>query len=325
MTSETSRRAAALVQGRLPAARALGERLADLIGEPEPFVRALREGLVGLSDPDYAAAQAQVAPEGGPSIGVRWPLLHAVERTLRPPLRESSPDVVLWLAQRLALEVERELRLFALPCLQRTLPADPERSWQLLRRLIRAAEDWIAVDTTAQVVAQGVLAERFRWAELEQLVFSDRPMERRMVGAALARIPHEVAPARRASLDVDRALALVDQLLGDADDQVQKALSWALREWARVHPRAVGAWLDERSSEVAASGDGHRAWVIRDALSAVSEDHAAAIRIRLAAVRKRPGAPSTSMAAAVAAGFGLAALADAAVAQQGDRFTRRGA
>jgi hypothetical protein len=181
------------------------------------------------------------------------------------------------------------------------------------------------VDTIAEVYAQGVIAERFRWAELEQLVYSDRPMERRLVGSTLARIPHQLPRPRRALLDVRPALDLVSQLLGDADDMVQKSLAWALREWSRVDATAVAAWLTQQAIQAAAADDGHRAWVIRDALPAQPDEVAAPIRVRLSGVRKRPGAPSTSVATGIAREFGLAAMTDRAIAQQGERFNGRGA
>jgi 3-methyladenine DNA glycosylase AlkD len=324
LTSDVSRRAAALVEARLPAARALGERLGDLIGEPEAFVAELRAGLRALADDAYAATQERVAPASGATIGARWPLIHEVERALRVPFAEASSAWVLSLAMRLATEPEREVRLMALPCLRRTLPGDPERSWQLLRRLARSAGDWITVDGLADVYAQGVLAERFRWAELEQLVYSDHRMERRLVGSTLARIPHHVPPARRPSLDVRATLELIGQLMGDADDQVQKSLSWALREWARLDRDAVGEWLEAQSILAGATDDGHRAWVIRDALPPHVPDVARPIRGRLAGIRRRAGAPSTSRASEIAATYGVAATVDRAVAQQGERFTGRG-
>jgi hypothetical protein len=49
--------------------------------------------------------------------------------------------------------------------------------------------------------------------------------------------------------------------------------------------------------------DGHRAWVIRDALTKLDPAHAAGLRARLDGLRRRPGAPSTSAAAATAARF----------------------
>jgi 3-methyladenine DNA glycosylase AlkD len=213
----------------------------------------------------------------------------------------------------------------ALPCLRRALRDEPERTWQLLRRLARGANDWISVDSLADVYAQGVLAERFRWAELEQLVYSEQPMERRLVGSTLARIAHAVPPDRRASLAGLPALTLIQSLMGDADDQVQKSLSWACREWAKVDPAGVTELLVEEARIAAATRDGCRAWVVRDALAALPPSTAARLREQLAGVRRRAGATSTSRAASVAAGFNLGALTDAAVARQGDRYARTGA
>ena len=91
----------------------------------------------------------------------------------------------------------RDLRLYALPCLRRALPQDPELTWQLMRRLGRSAGDWIAVDSLADVWARGVLAEPFRWAELEQLLYSEHTYERRLVPADAGDHAASACPAGR--------------------------------------------------------------------------------------------------------------------------------
>jgi 3-methyladenine DNA glycosylase AlkD len=326
LTSEVSQRSAALVAERLPQARGLGLALAELIDDPEAFTRTLTQGLEQLSDEAYAAEQERVAPGSGAVIGTRWPLVHTIERALRRPLLESSSSSALWLAQRLASSEFREVRLFSLPCLERSLADDPERSWQLMRRLGRGARDWISVDTLASVYAHGILLEPFRWAELEQLVYSKQNMERRLVGATLARMPYAVqrGAARSQALDSSRALDLVSTLMGDADDQVQKSLSWALREWSRVDGVAVERLLHRETTLAARTGDGHRAWVIRDALTLIDPRVATELRAQLADVRKRGSSVSTSEASRAAAAFSASMdLADSVVAQQGERFARR--
>lgn len=310
---------------RLPEARALGEALSELLEEPEAFTTALAHGLQHLADPPYRDEQERVAPGSGPVIGVRWPLIHAIERQLRRPLAESSAASALWLAQRLDMAEAREVRLEALVCLRRSLPDDPERSWQLMRRIARAANDWITVDSLADLYARGILLEPFRWAELEQLIYSQHRMERRLVGSTLARLPHSVRSHDRSRLDTGRAMELVRSLMGDADDQVRKALSWALREWTRVDRAAVERTLAAETELAVATGDGHRAWVIRDSLSHMDPTLAKRLRARLEGVRRRPGAPSTSRASEVASAFAAPlALADNAAGLQGDRFARRG-
>lgn len=316
---------------RTPEARGLGQALAELIDDPEAFVDVLREGFERLADDAYAVEQERVSPGAGPVLGVRWPLVDAVAGQLRQPLRESSAASALWLAQRLARADEREIRLFSHVALRRSLPDDPERGWQLVRRLARAAPDWISVDSLADLVALGILFEPFRWAELEQLVYSENRWERRLVGSTIARLPHQLPRHQRASLAETPALTIIKTLIGDADEQVQKALAWALREWVAVDPQGVHAVLRDEAETAARTTDGHRAWVVREALPAQPQALAAQLRGLLEGVRRHADAPSSSTAAAIAAGFAgdsdeLRELADRVLESQGQRMqpARRG-
>ena len=322
MTSEATARAQAFVAERLPEARGLGEGLVELIGYPDEFAAALRGGLTRLADDVYAAEQERVAPGSGIVFGVRGPLVAAVMRQLRPALKEGSPALALWLAERLAGEEEREFVFFTQLALERALPVDPERTWQLMRRLAREASDWIRVDTLAELFAKGILLEPLRWAELEQLVYSSSRWERRLVGSTVARLPFELPKARRPQLRAVPGLDAVGQLIGDAEPDVQKALSWALRSWLEVDGQGVREFIRFEARRSVAEDDGHRAWVLRDALTApqIEAPFAKEIRDQLAAVRRRPGQPSTSRAAAIAGQFaGFEQLTDVAVRQQGDR------
>jgi 3-methyladenine DNA glycosylase AlkD len=325
LTSEVTARARALVAERLPEARGLGQALAELIDDPEPFVAVLSEGFERLADEDYAREQERIAAGSGRVFGVRWPLIDAVAAQLRRPLRESSTASALSLAQRLAAAPEREVRLFSHEPLRRSLPADPERSWQLMRQLARAASDWISVDTLADLFALGILLERFRWAELEQLVYSRDRWERRLVGSTLARLPFQLPKHERPLLSQTSGLMLIKSLLGDSDDQVQKSLSWALREWSTtVDPDGVRRLLRGEAEVAARTSDGNRAWVIRDALAGQPAELATEIRELLAGVRRQHAARSTSPASAIVEAFrergtDLDALSDKAIAGQGER------
>ena len=322
MTSEATKRARAFVAEKTPEAQGLGQALAELIDDPEAFSDVLRDGFERLADPFYADAQTTIAPGSGTVIGVRWPLVNAVDGQLRRPLAESSSASALWLAQRLSTADEHEIRLFSHVPLKRALEDDPERSWQLMRRLARAADDWVAVDSLAHLYAQGLLAERFRWAELEQLVYSRHRWERRLVGSTLASIPFRLPSHRRAELRATPGLTLIKSLIGDAEPDVQKALSWALRSWYGVDPAGVAQFLRDEAELARAGDDGHRAWVLRDALTLPQLDRRLAVDVRTAldGVRRRPGAPSSSRAAREAAAFrGLDELTDRAIDKQGER------
>jgi hypothetical protein len=117
-------------------------------------------------------------------------------------------------------------------------------------------------------------------------------------------------------------LTLIKSLLGDAEPDVQKALSWALRSWLEADPRGVEQLIRTEAATAAGTDDGHRAWVLRDALTAPAMDttFAAGIRQQLAGVRRGGAKPPTSAASVVAGGFrGLDQLAEQALREQGVR------
>lgn len=316
----------AFVAAHRAEAAALGQRLAALIEEPDAFVAALAEDLRDLVDPTYAEMIPIICPGVTAEYAVRAPLLDLVHRPLRRALREAPSSTALWLAQRLISTDHRDLRLFALPALRRSLADDAEQAWQLLRRLAARAEDWVDVDSLADVWARGILAEPFRWAELDQLVYSRRPGERRLVGAALATIPHRIPRARRTELRGGasaHAFGLVGMLMGDAEPLVQKALAWAVREWTPVDPEAAARFLREEAALARTTNDGSRAWVIRETLSRQPAELAAELRTSLGGLRRQASVASTSTAAAAAARFAPRLPGDQdVVAHQGDRYAR---
>jgi 3-methyladenine DNA glycosylase AlkD len=304
MTSPTTAAANAFVATHLDAAEALGHDLGALLDDPEAFVRRLHAGYQDLADPEYRAGQQFIAPGLTDPIGVRIPLATAIRRGMAKDLRATNPGSLLLLIERLLRDrPSLEQRLLAIGLLERTVEPDPERSWQLLRDVARQTHEWITVDALAHPFGKGILAEPVRWAEIEQLAYSPSRWERRLVGSTIATIPFVNRSLGRRPEVAARALPILANLIGDADADVQKALSWALRSTAIVDRRAVEDWLDAEASRAAQTGDGHRAWVIRDALVAIDPDRAAAIRARLAGIRRRAGAPSTSRAAATAMAF----------------------
>ncbi len=306
--SAASDAARAFVTANLAGARALGVALADEIDDPPGFVAGTRAGLVTFADSTYLDGQRLVAPGIGPTLGIRTPLLEAVLSRLRRAVRGVRPARLLAVADALARDEARELRWMAIRILAWILPDDPERAWQVLRRIGREADDWITVDTLATATAAGILQEPYRWAELEQLVFSPIRWERRLVGSTIATLPHVAHDLGRTAQVVQRGLDLVRQLIGDAEPDVQKSLSWALRELARVDQRAVAAFCRSEADQAAATGDGHRAWVLRDTVAKLPAGDAAAIRSTLAGLRRAPGAASTSIASETATSFASAGL-----------------
>ena len=303
-TSPTTERAVAFVAAHKAEAEALGSSLAELVGDPDAVATALRRGLERLADPEYLEGQHLVAPGLGETLGVRWPLMAAVARGFKRETRHDRATSLLFIADRLFHEPYLEARWFAFGLLERTLAGEPERTWQLLRRGAREAADWITVDDLAHPYGTGIAAEPYRWAELEQLVYSPSRWERRLIGSTIATMTHGNRRAGRGPELLPNALALLDQLMGDAEPDVQKALSWAYRSLAQLDPEQTIAALRRQTDLALEHDDGHRAWVVRDSLAKLPPADADDLRGRLAGIRKRPGAPSTSPAATTAAGFG---------------------
>jgi 3-methyladenine DNA glycosylase AlkD len=301
--SPVTARAVVFVAARREQAETLGRDLAELTGDPDGFAASLGRAFRELSDPEYQEGEHRIAPGLGPTHGVRWPLLAAIQRGFREATRRERPAGWLYLADRLYREERLEERWFAFGLLERLLDDDAERAWQLLRRGAREAGDWITVDTLAHPYGRGILAEPYRWAELEQLVFSPSRWERRLVGSTIATIPFVDRRSGRAPAVATHALPIVGQLIGDREPDVQKALSWALRSLVRVDGEAVAAFCDAQARLASTTDDGHRAWVIRDVLPKLDPALASELRARLDGIRRRPGAPSTSEAAARAARF----------------------
>ena len=300
--------AASIVAERESRAATLGANLEELTSDPSAFARALHDALAELADPEYRAGQAYVAPGIGPTHGVRTPLQVGLRRAFEKASRRVSPSELLVVCDRLLREPEREARWFAISTLQRTLPSDPERTWQLLRRAAAEADDWITVDDLAHPYGKGILAEPYRWAELEQLTVSPSRWERRLVGSTIATMPFVNRRLGRSADVAARALPLLATLIGDAEPDVQKSLSWAYRSMAMVDLDATTAALEGEAKLAAEQGDGNRAWVIRDSLPKLRPGDASRIRERLAKVRRRAGAAATSRASEIAgrfAGMGL--------------------
>ena len=240
--SPVTERAVAFVEARKAEAEALGTDLAELTQDPDAFAAALRRGLVALADPEYLEGQQRVAPGIGPVHGVRWPLMAAVARGFRQATKGDPATPLLFVADRLFREPELEPRWFAFGLLERTLTAETERTWQLLRRAAREAGDWITVDSLAHPYGKGIAAEPYRWAELEQLVYSPSRWERRLIGSTIATMTHVDRRRGRDPEVAAHALPLLAQLMGDAEPDVQKALSWAYRSLTVVDmPGTVAA------------------------------------------------------------------------------------
>ena len=212
-------------------------------------------------------ACSRVAPGIGTVHGVRRPLLAAVARGFRHETRHDRPTTLLFIADRLFHEPHLEARWFAFGLLERTLAADPERTWQLLRRAAREAGDWITVDDLAHPYGIGIDAEPYRWAELEQLVYSPSRWERRLIGSTIATMTHgNRRTGREPGCSSRRRSACSKRSWATPSRTSRRRSPGRIDRWPSAIRRRPPSALRREADIAIADDDGHRAWVVRDSL-----------------------------------------------------------
>jgi len=301
--SAATARAKAFVAAHKDLATALGRAAGEHVHDPDTIVASLNAGLPSLADPEYLDGMQMVAPGIRPVLGIRQPLLRAVGSGLRAATRGVPASTRLDIATRILRDPIIELHWLAFGILERTVRDEPERTWQLVRAESRAAHEWATVDALAHVAALGILAEPYRWAELEQLVYSPSRWERRLAGSTIATLPFADRVAGRRPEIAVRGLRILGDLMGDSSPDVQKSLAWAIRSLSIVDLPATVAFLRAEARTAGATDDGARAWVVRDSLEKIPESVADELRAVVEGIRRRPNAASTSRAAETAAAF----------------------
>ena len=304
--SPTTELARAFVADHMDEATALGRDAGELVGDPvgarEPTSAT---GLARLADPAYLEGQRPRRP--GHRADPRRPPAAPPRDDARAPGGDARRPQ-LDRARRRGPPAPRRAARAPLDRVRPPGADDPRGAGALLAARARAPPaaptSWITVDSLAHVTARGILAETYRWAELEQLVYSPSRWERRLVGSTIAMIPSTDRTAGRTPEVARRGLALVRDLIGDAEPDVQKALSWALRSLSVVDPAATVAFLRAE----AATRPARRTTAIAPGSSATASRSSrrpsrTSSGRPLDGIRKRPNAPTTSRAAETAAAF----------------------
>ena len=259
-------------------------RLAELINDPDALRDGAHRGPRGRSPTRSTSPGSSASRPGiGAVHGVRWPLLAAV--SARVPQRDRATTgrrPLLFVADRLFHETELEARWFAFGLLERTLAtrdradlAAPAPRRARGRRLDhgRLARPPVRQGHRRRAVPLG----RARAARLQPVALGaparrldHRDDDPRATGGAAATRTSPATPCRSSA-----------SLMGDAEPDVQKALSWAYRSLAVVDRRGHrGRAPRPRPSAPPPTDDGHRAWVIRDTLAKLDPATADELRDR---------------------------------------------
>lgn len=175
--------------------------------------------------------------------------VRTLRREFSKRLKDREPGLVLELAFHLLKLPEFEFRFIAYELVQHHRATLESLDSSMLERLGRGMDSWVAVDCFASYLSgpawrEGQISESVvrRWSRS-----TDRWWRR---AAIVSTIPLN-NKARGGKVDAPRTLDICRLLVGDRDDMVIKAMSWALRELAKRDATSVRAFLREEGDKLA--------------------------------------------------------------------------
>jgi 3-methyladenine DNA glycosylase AlkD len=211
------------------------------------MIDGVRRELAVAGDPDRAPAMQEYMKSDMPYYGVRLP---DVRRICRPifaahPI-DSAGDFDATVEKLFVGATHREERYAAVELAKHSF----YRSYQtpdripLYRRLIIAGGWWDAVDDIAGNLIGPILAAHS--TEVRPIVLgwaTDQNLWLRRTA-----IIAQLAAKRRTDLTL--LTAAIDANAGDTEFFIRKAIGWALRQYARVDPAWVQAFVDAREDQL---------------------------------------------------------------------------
>jgi 3-methyladenine DNA glycosylase AlkD len=202
----------------------------------ETIVGRLVPVYAGAADPAKAAKMAGYLRDQFPFLGIQMAPRRVLSKQilvgLPRPAETDLRDVALacW---RLP---EREYQYFAVDWLTRHARVATPNSLPMLRELITTKSWWDTVDALAAHVVGGIVtgypdtaAVMDDWARADNLWL------------ARTAILHQLR--RKDTTDADRLFGYCQALAGHQDFFIRKAIGWALRQYARTDPDAVGGFV----------------------------------------------------------------------------------
>jgi 3-methyladenine DNA glycosylase AlkD len=202
---------------------------------------AITAGLRAAGRPERAAGEKAYLKSDLDFFGVGVPATRAMVRAWCRAHPDLGHDPLTTLAARLWARPVFECRMAAQMLLIQNPallgPADVPQ----LEQILREARTWALVDAlTCDLM--GPLVERHPelTATLDRWATDDDFWIRRSALLSL------LLPLRRGAGDFERFSRYADQMLGEKEFFIRKAIGWVLRETAKKRPTLVAAWLEPR-------------------------------------------------------------------------------
>ncbi|MET0813247.1 MAG: DNA alkylation repair protein [Microbacterium sp.] len=199
------------------------------------LVAEIRSGLRDAADPSLAPGQQAYMKSAMPFLGVRVP---ETRRIARLAAADATPAELLDAAVELWDDAShREERYAAMALLGvRRLKADAVIV-PAIDHMVRTGRWWDYTDELAHRLAELHDGHGPETAELVRVWSVDDDMWIRRI-AIISQL------GRRARVDADLLAEVIEPNRADPEFFIRKAIGWALREYARVSPEWVRAYVD---------------------------------------------------------------------------------
>ncbi len=203
----------------------------------------LRSALEEAGDPRQALDMGAYMKDHFVFFGVKTPERRRLQRsTLDASATASSADLIEF-ADRCWQAPDRELQYVAVDVLRKRAASLEPGSLPDLRRLIEHKSWWDTVDAlAAHVVGPLVRANPALVADMDRWIVDEN------LWIARTAMLHQLM--WKDDTDPDRLFEYASLQAGHQDFFMRKAIGWALRQYARVDPEAVWAFVDSHAEEL---------------------------------------------------------------------------
>jgi 3-methyladenine DNA glycosylase AlkD len=177
-------------------------------------------------------------------LGIRAPVRRdALKALLKQPFTQ---DELLALAEALWSMPQREFHYTAVDLLAKQHARLSTKALPRLLKLVQRHSWWDTVDGLAGVVGDILLAARSQDADVQR--HADAWLLHKNLWVRRVALLHQLG--WRAQTDEERLFRYALALGGEKEFFIRKAIGWALRDYARTDPVAVGTFLDRHAQQL---------------------------------------------------------------------------
>lgn len=229
----------------------------------EAFGERLFGLLRSIGSEEQASGAAKYIPGVGESYGVPVPDLRVIASELAK-WGKDHPERVFELAGWLWESGVRDGRVIGAKVFEHVGKREPKRTFEIVSTLVEGIRNWEECDQLACFGLRNVVKRcpELVFPRCETWVQSDAKWTRRFGVAVLTSLPKD-----KGYRPSGKEFALLDEVMADPAREVQDAVSWALREIGKHHPREVFDYL----TRYAGSANRFTRRIVKQALKALPQ------------------------------------------------------